>query len=132
MLRILLVDDDPDIREVIEISLGLDPGIATRSCSSGEQAVAAAIDWRPDIILCDVTMPVMDGPATLLRLRQDVLTAKIPIIFMTACEQADELDRLRSLGALGVIAKPFDPATLASSVRRCAEPAGEAGRRPAV
>jgi two-component system OmpR family response regulator len=116
-LRILHVDDEPDIREVVEISLGLDPGLATRSCSSGESAIVAAIDWQPDIILCDVMMPVMDGPATLMRLRENPLTAAIPVIFMTARAQTRELDRFRSLGALGVIPKPFDPMTLAASVR---------------
>ncbi|HXN66711.1 MAG TPA: response regulator [Bradyrhizobium sp.] len=121
-LRILHIDDEPDIREVVEISLGLDPGFATRSCSSGEEAIAAAIDWQPDIILCDVMMPVMDGPATLMRLRENVLTASIPVIFMTARAQTRELDRFRSLGALGVIPKPFDPMTLAASVRSYVQP----------
>jgi CheY-like chemotaxis protein len=116
-IRILHVDDEPDIREVVEISLGLDQGFATRSCGSGEAALVAAIDWRPDIILCDVMMPVMDGPATLMRLRENALTANIPVIFMTARAQTRELDRFRSLGALGVIPKPFDPMTLAASVR---------------
>jgi two-component system OmpR family response regulator len=122
MLRILHVDDEPDIREVVEVSLGLDPGLATRSCGSGEEALVAAIDWQPDIILCDVMMPVMDGPATLMRLRENALTANIPVIFMTARAQTRELDRFRSLGALGVIPKPFDPMTLAASVRSYLQP----------
>src|SRR3984893_9589136 len=123
MFRILHIDDEPDIREVVEISLGLDPGFATRSCSSGEEAIAAAIDWQPDIILCDVMMPVMDGPATLIRLRKNASTAGIPVIFMTARAQTRALDRFRSLGALGVIPKPFDPMTLAASVRIYVQPA---------
>jgi CheY-like chemotaxis protein len=121
--RILHVDDEPDIREVVEISLGLDPDFATRSCGSGEEALVAAIDWQPDIILCDVMMPLMDGPATLIRLRQNASTAAIPVIFMTARAQTRELDRFRSLGALGVIPKPFDPMTLAASVRSYMLPA---------
>jgi two-component system OmpR family response regulator len=125
MIRILHVDDEPDIREVVEISLGLDPGLATRSCGSGKEAVAAAIDWQPDIILCDVMMPGMDGPATLMRLRENALTANIPVIFMTARAQTRELDRFRSLGALGVIPKPFDPMTLATSVRSYLQPASD-------
>ena len=120
--RILHIDDEPDIREVVEISLGLDPGFATRSCGSGEEALVAAIDWQPDIILCDVMMPVMDGPATLMRLRENPLTANIPVVFMTARAQTRELDRFRSLGALGVIPKPFDPMTLAASVRSYMQP----------
>jgi two-component system OmpR family response regulator len=122
-VRILHVDDEPDIREVVEISLGLDPGFATRGCGSGEEALVAAIDWQPDIILCDVMMPGMDGPATLMRLRENPLTANIPVVFMTARAQTRELDRFRSLGALGVIPKPFDPMTLAASVRSYIQPA---------
>src|SRR5450631_3888104 len=123
MFRILHIDDEPDIREVVEISLGLDPGFATRSCGSGEEALVAAIDWQPDIILCDVMMPVMDGPATLMRLRENPLTAGIPVVFMTARAQSRELDLFRSLGAVGVIPKPFDPMTLAASVRSYVQPA---------
>jgi HPt (histidine-containing phosphotransfer) domain-containing protein len=68
-------------------------------------------------------MPVMDGPATLMRLRENVLTASIPVIFMTARAQTRELDGFRSLGALGVIPKPFDPMTLAASIRNYVGPA---------
>jgi CheY-like chemotaxis protein len=121
-LRVLHVDDEPDIREVVEISLGLDPGFSTRNCSSGQEALGVAADWVPDIILLDVMMPVMDGATTLVRLQEDPLTANIPVIFMTARAQSRELDLFRSLGAVGVIQKPFDPMTLAASVRAYIEP----------
>ena len=116
-LRILHVDDEPDIREVVEASLMLDPGFFVRSCGSGEEAVAMAPHWCPDLILCDVMMPVMDGPATLARLRESPNTAATPIIFMTARAQSRELEHFKSLGAAGVIAKPFDPLTLCAEVR---------------
>jgi CheY-like chemotaxis protein/HPt (histidine-containing phosphotransfer) domain-containing protein len=116
-IRILHVDDEPDIREVAEISLGLDPKFVTRSCGSGQDALMVAANWLPHVILLDVMMPVMDGPATLARLRENPKTAGIRVIFMTARAQTRELDRFRSLGAVGVIPKPFDPMTLAASVR---------------
>ncbi len=116
-LRVLHVDDEPDIREVVEISLGLDPECSTRSCASGQEALGVAAEWAPDIILLDVMMPVMDGAATLANLRENPLTAGIPVVFMTARAQSRELDLFRSLGAVGVIPKPFDPMTLAASVR---------------
>jgi CheY-like chemotaxis protein len=116
-VRVLHVDDEPDIREVVEMSLGLDPGFSTRNCSSGQEALGVAADWVPDIILLDVMMPVMDGAATLARLQGNPLTVDIPVIFMTARAQSRELDLFRSLGAVGVIPKPFDPMTLAASVR---------------
>jgi CheY-like chemotaxis protein len=116
-LRVLHVDDEPDIREVVEFSLGLDPDLVMRSCASGEEALAAAETWTPDIVLLDVMMPVMDGAATLARLRKNPNTAGIPVVFMTARAQSRELDLFRSLGVVGVIPKPFDPMTLAASVR---------------
>jgi two-component system OmpR family response regulator len=127
-IRVLHVDDEPDIREVVELSLRLDPVFATRSCCSGEDALAVAADWQPDIILLDiilldVMMPVMDGPATLIKLRESARTASIPVIFMTARAQAREVDRFRTLGAVGVIPKPFDSMTLAASVRSYVQPA---------
>jgi CheY-like chemotaxis protein len=122
-IHILHVDDEPDIREVVELSLGLDPGFTVRSRGSGKEALAVAAEWQPDFILLDVMMPVMDGPATLAELRKDARTADIPVIFMTARAQAREVDRFRSLGAVGVIPKPFDPMTLAASVRSYVQPA---------
>ena len=116
-LRVLHVDDEPDIREVVEMSLGLDPSLALRSVSSGNDALDEVEFWAPDLILLDVMMPVMDGPATLVRLRETPQSAAIPVVFMTARAQTRELEHFRSLGAAGVIAKPFDPMTLAVSVR---------------
>jgi CheY-like chemotaxis protein len=122
-IRILHVDDEPDIREVVELSLGLDPVFATRGCGSGMEALAIAADWQPHFVLLDVMMPEMDGPATLVKLRESPMTAGIPVIFMTARAQAREVDRFRSLGAVGVIPKPFDSMTLAASVRSYVQPA---------
>ncbi len=115
--RILHVDDDPLLRDVVDLSLGLEPSFALMICANGEEALAMTPDWAPDLILCDVMMPDMDGPAILAQLRKNISTAKIPVVFMTARAQPQEIERLKSLGAAGVIAKPFDPATLADTVR---------------
>ncbi len=120
VLRVLHVDDEPDIREVAELALGLDPDIAVRGCASGRDALTTAAAWAPDLILLDVMMPVMDGPTTLSHLRQSPQTSAIPVVFMTARAQPRELEHFVSLGAEGVIAKPFDPMTLAASVRNYA------------
>jgi two-component system OmpR family response regulator len=116
-LRILHVDDDPDIRAVVELSLTLDPDFKVRSCANGDDALAMAPKWAPDMVLCDVMMPGMDGPTLLARLRENPQTRKIPVVFMTACAQVSELDQLKQLGAAAVFTKPFDPMTLAASVR---------------
>jgi CheY-like chemotaxis protein len=123
-LRILHVDDEPDIRELVEISLLLDPDLWVKSCGCGSEALTAAGEWKPDLILIDVMMPTMDGPETLKRLRQNEATAKIPVVFMTARAQTRELAYFLSLGAAGVIAKPFDPMTLAGALRKYAPAPG--------
>jgi len=130
-LRVLYVDDEPDIREVVELALGLDPSIRVRSCACGKDALAIAAEWRPDIIVCDVVMPVMDGPATLARLRRHPQTADTPFVFMTSRAQAREIEHFRSLGANGLIVKPFDPMTLADSVRSHLWPAALVALHPA-
>ena len=122
-LHVLHIDDEPDIRELAAISLGLDFEFEVRSCASGKDGLADAAKSRPDLILLDVMMPVMDGPETLRHLRENPKTADIPVVFMTARVQARELDHFKSLGAAGVISKPFDPMTLAATVRSYMHPA---------
>src|SRR5205807_6815243 len=104
-LHVLYCDDEPDIREIVGLALGLDGRFVLRACASGAEALAAAAEWRPDLILLDVMMPGMDGPSTLAHLRANPSTACIPIVFMTARTQQRERDRFMSLGSLGVIAK---------------------------
>jgi len=121
-LRVLHVDDEPDIREVVEMSLGLDPEFVIKSCSSGADALAASDTWPPDLILLDVMMPIMDGPATLKQLRARPGTTHTPVVFMTARAQPREIEAFVTLGVVGVIPKPFDPMTLANSVRSFVKP----------
>jgi CheY-like chemotaxis protein len=121
--RVLQIDDESDILDIVAVALSLDPEFDVRGCNSGARGLAAAARWRPDLILLDVMMPVMDGPATLKRLREDPQTAGIPVFFMTARAQTREIDHFKSLGAAGVIVKPFDPMTLAASLRSQMQPA---------
>jgi CheY-like chemotaxis protein len=116
-IRILHVDDEPDIREVVDISLGLNPDFEVRACASGTDAIVAAAEWFPRLILLDVMMPEMDGPSTLAQLRKNPQTSKIAVIFMTARAQTREVEYFNALGAQGVISKPFDPMTLAREVQ---------------
>ena len=116
-VRVLHVDDDSLMRDIVGLSLGLDPNFTLMTCVNGDEALHMAADWAPDLILCDVMMPDMDGPALLARLRSNVATAKIPVIFMSARAGPLDIAQLAAAGAIGVIAKPFDPNTLAASVR---------------
>jgi CheY-like chemotaxis protein len=115
-IRILHVDDEPDIREIVGLSLGLNPEFQVRACESGAEAIGAATEWSPELILLDVMMPHMDGPTTLSQLRKDPRTSAIPVFFMTARAQAREIEQFIALGAQGVISKPFEPMTLAEEV----------------
>ena len=117
MSRILYVDDEADIREVAQMALEIDPQFEVRTCASGADGIEQAIAWRPDLILLDVMMPVMDGPAVLRLLQESPATASIPVVFITARTQAQEVAALEKLGGRGVIAKPFDPMTLAERAR---------------
>ena len=115
--RILYVEDEPDIQTVAKIALETVGGFEVKVCSSGQEALSAAEDFAPDMILLDVMMPGMDGPSTLEALRKKPSLAETPVAFMTAKVQPAEVEHYKSLGAREVIAKPFDPMTLADQVK---------------
>lgn len=127
LTHILYVEDDPDIRTVAHIALETVGGFTLTACASGREALEAVdAGCRPDLVLLDVMMPGMDGPGTLAGLRTRPATAAAPVIFMTAKVQSGEIAHYRSLGAIGVVAKPFDPMQLAQQVQRIWEQ-GEQG-----
>ena len=115
--RILHVDDDADIQMVTRVALESIGGFEVACCLSGEEAVRKAADYVPDLILLDVMMPGMDGPATLRELKKIEEAAEIPIIFMTAKVQTHEIEEYNDLGAIGVVVKPFDPVALCDDIR---------------
>jgi CheY-like chemotaxis protein len=117
ILRLLYVDDEPDIRELVGMSLDLDGGFEARICGSGAEALEVAPRFRPDLILLDVMMPGMDGRTTLRQLRAMPDLAAVPVIFFTAKVMPSEIARFRELGAAEVLSKPFDPLTLAEQIR---------------
>ncbi len=115
--KILHVEDDPDIQVIAKIALESFGGFTVESCDSGDDAIIRAPSFQPDLILLDVMMPGMDGPSTLQALRRLPQTLNTPVIFMTAKVQTSEIEELKTLGAVDVISKPFDPITLADQVR---------------
>jgi CheY-like chemotaxis protein len=114
--RILFVEDDPDIQVVATLALESLGGFSVISCDSGAEALSRFGEVSPDLVLLDVMMPGMDGPATLEALRQ-LPSGGVPVVFMTARVQAHEIARYRKMGAVDVIAKPFDPMSLAETVQ---------------
>lgn len=117
LIRILYVEDEPDIQQVAKIALETVGGFTLKVCSTGEEAVKSAVEFAPQLFLLDVMMPGMDGPTTLAELRKIPALIHVSAIFMTAKVQPQEVDHYKSLGAIDVIAKPFDPMSLANMIR---------------
>ena len=111
--RILICDDEDDIREVATMSLEMVGGYEVIAANCGADAIAKAAAERPDAILLDVMMPDMDGPTTFKQLQAQEATKGIPVVLMTAKVMSNDLQRFDDLGVQGVIPKPFDPMTLA-------------------
>jgi two-component system OmpR family response regulator len=120
-MKVLIVDDDADIRSIARLSLSRVGGMDVIEASSGGEGLRKAREEQPDVILLDIMMPALDGVATLAALRAEPATALTPVIFLTAKAVREEVERLRNLGAAGVLIKPFDPRTLAQDVRALVE-----------
>lgn len=116
-MQILHVDDEPDIREIAQMSLEMSGGFNVVSVGSAQDALERLNDFKPDAILLDVMMPEMDGPGLFRVLRSRDDCTDIPVVFMTAAAQRQSMDELMSLGATGVISKPFDPMTLGAELQ---------------
>ncbi|MGK7901287.1 MAG: response regulator [Hormoscilla sp.] len=114
--RILVIDDEDGIREIIQFSLEEAAGYSVLTATSGSEGLAKAAAEQPDAILLDVMMPEMDGPETFRKLQANAATAQIPTIFLTAKAQISEQRQFIDLGVAGVIAKPFKPQYLANQI----------------
>ncbi len=116
--RILVVDDDPDIRRLATLALQRVGGFDVQTCCDGAEALQVAPEFGPDLIVLDVMMPQMDGIELFEAFSEHPQLASVPVIFITARAQKPEIDRYLALGAIGVIKKPFDPMTLADEILR--------------
>jgi len=116
-MKVLLIDDESDIRAIARLSLGRVGGMDVAEAEGGKEGLRLAAVEKPDVILLDMMMPGMDGPMTFAALKVDAATARIPVIFLTAKAMPSEVERLTAMGARGVLTKPFDPMTLAAQVR---------------
>jgi CheY-like chemotaxis protein len=130
---VLCADDDPDIIAVLQATLTLIAGLDVRITRSGERLIGMALERQPDLVLIDVMMPGLDGLATLERMRGNPLLAHIPVIFLTAKVMPSDIELMLTSGALGVIAKPFDPLKVGEQIitlwekGRATCPAADAG-----
>ena len=116
-MKVLIIDDDADIRLIAGLSLDRVGGMEVIQAASGADGVRKAREESPDVILLDMMMPTMDGSETLAALRAQPATALTPVIFLTAKAVGAEVERMKALGGAGVLIKPFDPRTLSDEVR---------------
>ncbi|MDR3615080.1 MAG: response regulator [Candidatus Obscuribacterales bacterium] len=120
-MRVLIIDDEEDTRSIASMSLSIIGGLEVLEAESGADGIKMAEVEQPDVILLDMMMPVMDGSETLVALQSNAGTQRIPVIFLTAKAMSSEIERLKRMGAVGVLTKPFDPTMLANQVRQILE-----------
>jgi CheY-like chemotaxis protein len=120
-MKVLIIDDEEDTRSIASMSLSILGGLDVLEAESGHQGISMAEKEQPDVILLDMMMPVMDGSETLVALQSNPGTKNIPVIFLTAKAMTSEIERLKRMGAVGVLTKPFDPTVLANQVRAILE-----------
>lgn len=114
--RVLIIDDEEDIRQVAALSLETVAGWDVLMASSGVEGIDRAASEKPDAILLDVMMPAMDGPTTFLELQKRRETVGIPVVLLTAKVQGPDQKRFAGLGVAAVLFKPFDPLTLSRQI----------------
>lgn len=117
-MKILIVDDDDFVRMLTRVSLSKVGGMQVIEARNGAEGLIAATEHIPDVIMLDVMMPVMDGPATFAALKANALTANIPVVFLTAKSTPAEQADIKELGGTAIFTKPFDPLSLADDVRK--------------
>ena len=111
-VRLLLIDDEPSIREVTQVTLESTGNWDVTLANSGEEGIAAAKTMRPDLILVDFMMPGLNGWETIAQLREVEILKSVPVVVFTARGIANEIEEVKRLGVAGVIKKPFEPLEL--------------------
>ncbi len=113
--RLVLIDDDPDLRKLIALTLNFSAGWEVTTAAGGVEGIEAVRRIKPDAVVVDIMMPEVDGYEVCRRLKADPDTAAIPVVFLTARTQIDE-EQVRDMGAAGVIIKPFETDTIADRI----------------
>ncbi|MGD8698327.1 MAG: response regulator [Gemmatimonadales bacterium] len=119
--RVVLIDDDPDLRRLVKLTLEFTAGWEVFTAADGTEGIARVRELKPDVAIVDYMMPGIDGYEVSRRLREDPQTADIPIVFLTARRELDAA-LVKESGAVGVVIKPFDPDTLADELRELCGP----------
>src|ERR1700741_1523182 len=117
LIRICYVEDDEDIQRIVRLSLERVGKMTVAVVSDPTQAIATIAEFRPDLVMLDWMMPVLDGPGLFRQMKLRPDTSALPVVFITAKASQRDLDELKSLGAAGTISKPFSPRDLPEQVR---------------
>src|ERR1051325_7228617 len=128
MKKVLVIDDTPEIRMIIEETLDMF-GFSTLTAEDGEKGIQVAKQQLPDLIICDVNMPKLDGFMTLTMLREDERTATIPFIFLSGAVERPNVRRGMEMGADDYLTKPFTPSELLAAVNARLEKQAEIERK---
>jgi len=115
--RICYVEDDEDIQRIVRTSLERIGKMTVALVTDPTQAIATIAEFRPDLVMLDWMMPVMDGPTLFRQMKLRPETKALPVVFITARASQADLDELKSLGAAGTISKPFSPRDLPEQLR---------------
>jgi len=115
--RICYVEDDEDIQRIVRMSLERVGKMTVEVVTDPTQALQAFAEFRPDLVMLDWMMPVLDGPALFRQMKLRPETSALPVVFITARASQRDLDELKSLGAAGTISKPFSPRDLPEQLR---------------
>lgn len=115
-MKILIIDDEPDIREATQLCLEIAKGWLVETAGSSREGLEKAAIAQPDAVLLDVMMPDMDGLVALQHLKANPSTEHIPVIFLTARAQSVDQRQFTKLAIAAIITKPYDPLTLADQI----------------
>ena len=115
--RICYVEDDEDIQRIVRTSLERIGKMTVALVTDPTQAIAVMAEFRPDLVMLDWMMPVMDGPTLFRQMKLRPETSGLPVVFITARASQRDLDELKVLGAAGTISKPFSPKDLPEQLR---------------
>jgi CheY-like chemotaxis protein len=123
-MKVLVAEDDPDIQVILKMVLTRLGKCDVTITFQGDQVIPMARMHRPDLILLDVMLPEMNGHDICRALKADPELKSIPVIFLTARSMPAEMQQALALGALGYLAKPFDPMTLVPQINEILSPLG--------
>ncbi|MGY6215378.1 response regulator [Methylolobus aquaticus] len=117
MKKILLVENDPALRKLTSQLLRLE-GYEVLEAENGRAGLDLVADGQPDLVLCDLLMPELDGRQVLRALRRDPQFASLPLVFLTASAAAADREACLAEGAAGFVTKPFEQTTLLALIDR--------------